>query len=96
MIPQLENLDVNKYFRLTDFFFSLVNRCQLCDEHAHCNVDRCVCDEGYRGDGKMCYSKLFFYTKKIYVVDLHANHLSNRIIVKSFKSFKSFFLFEPA
>ncbi|XP_048589921.1 fibropellin-1 isoform X4 [Nematostella vectensis] len=28
-----------------------VDKCSLCDVHAHCENGRCVCDEGYSGDG---------------------------------------------
>ena len=56
--------DQNQNFQGVRLFLNLsqsfaVNRCQQCDEHAHCNVDRCECDEGYRGDGKVCIRKSF-------------------------------------
>ncbi|EDO30113.1 predicted protein [Nematostella vectensis] len=32
-------------------FLSPVDKCSSCDVHAHCENGRCVCDEGYSGDG---------------------------------------------
>ncbi|XP_066933671.1 uncharacterized protein [Clytia hemisphaerica] len=28
--------------------------CQNCHKNAHCEVDRCVCDEGFEGNGEQC------------------------------------------
>ena len=36
---------------------SLVNKCFNCDEYAHCDINKCACDEGYTGNGYNCKSK---------------------------------------
>eukprot|EP00794_Sanderia_malayensis_P012275 gene12275-13540_t len=31
--------------------------CRHCHKNAHCEVDKCVCDDGYKGDGRFCIKK---------------------------------------
>jgi len=35
------------------------DKCSLCDVHAHCEEDKCVCDEGYFGEGtkEQCFKR---------------------------------------
>ena len=38
-------------------FFCSVHPCKDCSANAHCEVDHCVCDEGYEGNGETCTGK---------------------------------------
>lgn len=33
------------------FEYSIEDKCSLCDVHAHCEDGKCVCDNGYYGEG---------------------------------------------
>ena len=42
---------------LSYFMFLTDHSCQNCHKNAHCDVDHCVCDEGFEGNGEQCRSK---------------------------------------
>ena len=46
----------------------LVHACRNCHKNAHCEVDKCVCDEGYEGNGIICVSKYIipFFNRPAY------------------------------
>lgn len=39
---------------LISFVFAAVDKCAKCDTHARCDNGRCICNEGYVGDGMTC------------------------------------------
>ena len=67
-------LEASFHIRMLMIFFILVmcvvsflnrkfysdSKCKACDTHAICDGSKCVCEQGYSGNGLTCYSRLSF------------------------------------
>ena len=65
LINSSKPIDVYQYFqikyyqqiRLTHVLYLLVNQCNKCHPNAYCENSKCVCNNGYVGDGTYCDGK---------------------------------------
>ena len=54
--PSMPQGSPGLFHKFINFFVE--DACRFCDPHAICDHGKCICKEGYTGDGKLCVKSM--------------------------------------